>query len=174
MKSSLSLLLVPFLLLTLGCSTRISHHHGYDHGHRSHNHVSVGVRSNRSGAAVIGALVVGGIIGSIIADSEHEKQHAREDALNSSEDIVQQDAQGSNDVGDSQDLSDNIDEQSAPLSAEERAAVEQYNDQQAKQQSQTTWYQVGKDSKCYLMGIEQGITNVISTADAELCKPKAQ
>jgi hypothetical protein len=160
MKLSLSFIIAPLLILLMGCSTRISHHHGYDYGHGGHNHVSVGVRSGKSGAAVIGALVVGGIIGSIIADSEHEKQHAREQALSSDEhDVVESDS----------DISEA--HETATTQAQQQT-MDEYNQQQAKQQSKIQWYQLGKDGLCYLMGIEQGVTNVISTAESNSCESK--
>ena len=66
MNPKISLLIFPLLILASGCSTRVSSTHGYSH----HNHVSVGVHGRSSGAALVGALIVGGIIGSIINEND--------------------------------------------------------------------------------------------------------
>lgn len=153
-----SYLLVPALLLTSGCSTYVSN--GYDYGYGHHrSHVSVGVHGHSSGAAVLGALIVGGIVGSIITDAknkEEAKQHGTNDeglGKTSSQKDTQDELVNGYSVDNSQ-----------PMESQEYQAAVQSNE------SKIQWYQYGKDGNCYLMGIEKGVTDVISAVPANQCK----
>lgn len=172
MKAQLSLLLVPFLAVMTGCSTRVSSHHDYNYGHRSHhhNHVSVGVSSGRSGAAVVGALIVGGIIGSIINESEHRDAHQPESSDLLEDENINKQASGSQDElvngypidNGSQNESDNHDST--------QTSTNEYDSIRSEQASQVEWYQLGKDKRCYLMGVSNGVTDVISEVPVSQCK----
>ena len=150
MKLKISYLLVPLLILTTGCSTHISSIHDYDYGHRGH--VSVGVHGSKSGAAVVGALIVGGIIGSVINESKHQKEKRA---------LANNPSQGKNEAtSTSSELVDGY-------------AIDDgdYSDSEITEQgSQVQWYQAGKDGNCYLMGIDKGVTDVISAVPASRCQ----
>jgi len=156
MKAKISYLLAPLLVLSTGCSTRVSTHHGYGH----HGHVSVGVHGNKSGAAVVGALIVGGIIGSIITESKHEKE--KQALANNSNQRKSESTGGSSELVDGYDIEDN--------SISEDHEKDNYDAQLTKRESQVQWYQAGKDGNCYLMGIDKGVTDVISAVPASRCQ----
>lgn len=83
MKKVISLVLTPFLLLITACSTHYSASTGGYY--RGHNHVSVGVSGHHSSGNVLGALIVGGIIGHLITEaaegSEREDVIIQDDSL---------------------------------------------------------------------------------------------
>lgn len=71
MKKILSLIFTPCLLLITACSTHYSvSSGGY---YRGHNRVSVGVSGHNSGN-VLGALIVGGVIGHLLTESANEAE----------------------------------------------------------------------------------------------------
>jgi len=138
MKFSPGILLVPILLLITGCSSHGSSGYGYGYGHRGH--VSVGVNGHSTGAAVVGALIVGGVIGAIIADSKNQQAKQQVKQAN----ILQ-----------NQSGTQNETEYQAALS---------------NTQSDIQWYQYGKDGKCYLMGVDKGVTDVVSAVPKKKCE----
>jgi len=158
MKIKISFLLVPLLALSTGCSTHVSSVHDYDYGHRGH--VSVGVHGSKSDAAVVGALIVGGIIGSLINESKHERE--KQALANNSNQRKSEPASSSSELVDGYSIDyDSIDK------VEE---TDDYNTKLTKGESQVQWYQYGKDGNCYLMGIDKGVTDVISAVPANRCQ----
>lgn len=143
--------LFPLLIFASGCSTHVSTRHGYDYGHRGH--LDVGVHGNSKGAAVVGALIVGGIIGSIITEAENEKkladQNKQHNSLESNRILSNNNAL----------QSENFENQ--PISYEEKLATNS---------TVVEWFQVGKDGECYLMSVSNGVTDVVSHTDAKNCE----
>ncbi|WP_444997210.1 hypothetical protein [Aliikangiella sp. IMCC44359] len=88
MKFAYSLLVVPLVITLSACSThyRASSHHGYKH-HR-HGHVSVGVHGHHHGrgGSILGALVVGGVIGHLLTEAHKKDAHAEHVVVPSDED----------------------------------------------------------------------------------------
>lgn len=70
-----SLLLLPLLVFISACSTHYSVGHGHGYHHR--NHVSVSGHSHGRGAGVVGALIVGGLIGHAISEANKEDESIR-------------------------------------------------------------------------------------------------
>ncbi|MBV1910869.1 MAG: hypothetical protein KUG78_16335 [Kangiellaceae bacterium] len=174
MNPKISLLIFPLLILASGCSTRVSSTHGYSH----HNHVSVGVHGRSSGAAVVGALIVGGIIGSIINENEHHKdehdsteQHGSnavegsyEDYRSRSEDVTGNELTNGYSIESSIQTEPNLDETND--SSVVNADLESINNTQT---SSVQWYQLGKDNKCYLMAVSSGVTDILSAVPDGKC-----
>jgi len=152
---------VPLLLLTSGCSSYVSSQHGYS-GH--HGHVSVGTHSRGSGAAVVGALIVGGIIGSMINEAEHEKektelQHASLE--NSAATLGER----------NDELVNGYEIQESDINSEPNTDEDETVQQAVKNDSNTVeWFQVGKDGNCYLMSVNAGVTNVVSVVEQSNCQ----
>jgi len=146
MKIKASILLFPLLMSLIGCSTRVSTHHGYGH----HGHVSLGVHGSKSDGAVVGALIVGGIIGSILTDAKNKEEAAMNQKVQA-------------------DNSSQSSELVGGYSIQQDNQVD-YGNTAATREVNTQWYQVGKDGNCYLMGIDKGVTDVISAVSSKLCQ----
>ena len=146
MKNLMSLLLVPILIATTGCATSVSTSHGYGH----HNHVSVGSSGRGNGAAVVGALIVGGIIGSIVKENEHKEQ----------EEANEMAKQRANATAELQKNSHRVKTHDENI---------EYRETLSSKQSEMQWYQLGKDENCYLMSVSSGITNIISAVPIQKC-----
>ena len=159
MKILLSTLIVSLLILTTGCSSHVSSGYGYDYGH--HGHISVSGHGHNSGAAVVGALIVGGIIGTIIADSKNEQ--AKQQALQVSSSRDQSGTQEELVNGYSIDNSRHQAKSSDDDKTEYQTAL-------ANNQSDVRWYQYGKDGNCYLMGVDKGVTDVVSAVPNKKCE----
>ncbi|MCF6193445.1 MAG: hypothetical protein L3J46_03835, partial [Kangiellaceae bacterium] len=163
---------VPLLLLTSGCSSYVSTSHGYS-GH--HGHVSVGTHSRGSGAAVVGALIVGGIIGSMINEAEHEKENAelQHDSLDNSEGsrVERNDelVNGYEILLPEQDSEEEIVINNNEL-PQETIEFRQLNQSAQGGISAVEWFQVGKDGNCYLMSVNSGVTNVVSEVEPSNCQ----
>lgn len=75
MKFSYSLLVAPVIIMLSACSSHYSasSHHGYNN-HR-HGHVSVGINGHHRGRAgnLLGALVVGGVIGHLLTEASKKE-----------------------------------------------------------------------------------------------------
>lgn len=173
MKFSPSLLIVPLLISVSGCASHVSSGYGYDYGHHGHGHVSVGLHGNSSGAAIAGALIVGGIIGTIIADSKNER--ANQNVERQSEQPVDSLAKnGSQDElvnGYSIDNSQQAVKTSpGDKLAERNQRDTEYKTALASNQSNIQWYQYGKDGNCYLMGVDKGVTDVVSAVPKKKCE----
>ena len=165
-------LAVPLLLITSGCSSYVSTQHGYG-GH--HGYVSVGTHSRGSGAAVVGALIVGGIIGSMINEAEHEKENAelQHTSLENSE--VSQDERNDELVnGYEIQLPERESEVEIAGNNNElpQKTIEfrQLNQSAQGSPSAVEWFQVGKDGNCYLMSVNSGVTNVVSGVEPSNCQ----
>jgi len=165
-------IVAPLLLLISGCSSYVSTHHGYG-GHGGH--VSVGTHSRGSGAAVVGALIVGGIIGSMINEAEHEKEKSE------LQHATRQNSEGSqHDRND--ELVNGYEIQLPEQDSEAELVVNNHEQQeemvefrqlsQSEQDSPTAveWFQVGKDGNCYLMSVNSGVTNVVSGVEQSNCQ----
>ena len=158
MKISPSLLIIPLLILTTGCSSHVSSGYGYDYGH--HGNVSVGVHGHNSGAAVVGALIVGGIIGTIIADSKNEQAKSQSQQANNSQ----------NQSGTHDELVNGYSIESLEKEVEKsKNDSKEYQSAIASNQSKVQWYQYGKDGNCYLMGVDKGVTDVVSAVPSKKC-----
>ncbi len=150
MKLSPSVLIVPLLVLITGCSSHVSSGYGYGH----HGHVSISGHGHGSGAAVVGALIVGGIIGTIIADSKNQQANRQAEQANNSQ--VQTGTQDELVNGYAIDNSQNDSET-------------EYQTALAENQTNVQWYQYGKDGNCYLMGVDKGVTDVVSAVPKKKC-----
>lgn len=153
MKFQTHLLFIPLLVLTTGCATNLSSTHGYGH----QNYVSVDTHGN--GAAVVGALIVGGIIGSILNDNEREKQDA---AIKMAEQRAKATAELKNSAYKEQRLSQKVNDTQQDVIA--------YRETISLKQSEMQWYQLGKDGNCYLMSVNSGVTNIVSAVPTNKCK----
>ena len=173
MKNYLSFWFVPLLFLLVGCSTRVStHHRHHNHEYRHHNHVSVGVHGRASGAGVLGALIVGGIIGSII----HDQQHQHEEDIAQQDDLIEpQTTTEAGELANGYPLEENPSHQNTQATNGSQASTESSDKefQQVKQQQSKSieWHQVGKDGQCYLMGVSNGVTDVIAAVPESNCQP---
>ncbi len=149
MKFPHSILIIPFLIAISGCSSRVSSGYGHGYGHRGH--VSVGVHGHSSAAGVIGGLIVGGIIGTIIADSKNEQARQKVERINN--------PQANNSQAQKSSQNELVDGYSIDESqqADSRATNVQ-------------WYQFGKDGNCYLMGVDKGVTDIISAVPKSQCR----
>jgi hypothetical protein len=147
MKYLTSLLVVLFLMITTGCATSVSTSHGYGH----HNHISVGTHGRSNGAVVVGALIVGGIIGSIVKENEHKKQ---EQAKN----MAVQRAKATAEL--------------RSVSTRQKTQIEsiEYRETLSSRKSEMQWVQLGKDNNCYLMSVNNGVTNIVSAIPIQKCE----
>ena len=160
LKITPSLFIVPLLILATGCSTRVSNGYGYDYGH----HASVNVHGHGSAAGVVGALIVGGLIGAAIADSKQREENQSVEKnpsanTNSQDELVN---------GYSIDSSQNTDENEYQTALADRSSNNQSSNQ-SNGGSKVQWYQYGKDGNCYLMGVDKGVTDVISAVPNNQC-----
>ncbi len=189
MKFGISLLAVISLLFATGCRTHVDG--GYDYGH--HGSVSVGVHGDAKTGAVLGALVVGGLIGAMIVESEQKKiQKAKAAALEEQKQAEQasQPAISQQQVS-MQNLEQEIER--AKQASNDRANLQQgyigdsnpkeaalsNSDADANQEAIQAlnskpnvihWYQVGKDNNCYLMSVDNGVTDIVEAVDSSNCK----
>ena len=140
MNRLLSLLMAPLLVLTTACSTHYSasSHHGY-HGHR-HGGVSVGVSGHgHGGGELLGALIVGGIIGHALTEAAEEERTYRRTVIETNDD------------------SDEV-ANGYPVSKSKPLAVEQSKS-----------YQLGQDGNCYLMESVDGEAQIVSMVPGYSC-----
>lgn len=130
----------------------------------------MGVHGRSSGAGILGALIVGGIIGSIIHDQQHQNGDDTEPHIDGEE------LQGSSDADEltnGYSIVQPSDLGEGAASSEQTADETVLDDfQQTKQQQSKNieWHQVGKDGKCYLMGVNNGVTDVIAAVPDTKCK----
>lgn len=164
MKAFTSILFVPILVLASGCSTRVSSTHGHHYGH--HNQVSVGIHGRSSGAGILGALIVGGVINSIIHDAEH---HSEEDLSNNSE---RQSRSKEDEIVNGYEISE------VPMVKQEKdtfdSELEEFEQNQSQQAKAVEWYQVGKDGNCYKMKVDNGITDILAAVPNSQCEAKLE
>ncbi len=101
-------------------------------------------------------MIVGGIIGSVISESKHQKE---KQALANNSRRYENES-----IGKSSELVDGY-------VIEETYTQQIYDgdDEISGSEPQVQWYQTGKDCNCYLMGIDKGVTDVISAAFASRC-----
>ncbi len=137
---TISLSLAPILLLITACS---SHYSVSSHSHRHHrSHVSVGVHGH-GGGEVLGALIVGGIIGHALSEASENKSHdhnsVNDDELVNGYTVDKADNQNSNQV---------LPEKNA---------------------EQNRFYQLGQDGNCYLMEKEGDEVNIVSAVPQFSC-----
>ena len=137
MKLSLSLILAPLIIFLTACSTHYSA--SSHHGHHRHGHVSVGVHGHHGGGEVLGALIVGGIIGHMLteASQEEERRHTTviESEIDDSDEVVNGYSIGADDVP----------------------------------EESRKWYQRGKDGNCYLMETVDGEAEIVSMVPKYSC-----
>ncbi|MGX5202856.1 hypothetical protein [Aliikangiella sp. IMCC44632] len=142
MKRNYSLLLLPVLLLLTACSSHYrasSHHH-----HRHHSHLSVGVHGHSNAGKVLGALLIGGLIGHAISEAGHE--HDEPEPVKS---ITQKVTTTTTTTSE--------DELTNGYTLPSRSQSIKLSPEQKK------WYQQGDDGNCYLMQ-----TDTNSRADAQV------
>lgn len=163
MKFSPSALVVPFLILTTGCSSHLSSGYGHNYGH--HGHVSVGVHGHSSGAAVVGALIVGGVIGTIIADSKNEQ--AKQANISQNQPVTQDELVNGYSIENSQGETE---ASYVEKPAEQNQSETEYQTALSGNSSDVQWYQYGKDGNCYLMGVDKGVTDVVSAVPKKKCE----
>jgi len=145
MKIPVSIIVAPIILLTSACSTHyaVSNHHGH---HRSHNnHVSVGVHGNHHGGNVVGALVVGGIIGHLLTEDANSRSNetTRIQSVDDNEPLVN----------------------GYPISGKVIASGAKAE----KNSEQNRFYQFGEDGNCYLVEKDNGKINIISLVPKYSC-----
>jgi len=123
----------------MACSSHYSAHSGYGR----HGHVSVGVHGHgHGGGEVLGALIVGGIIGHVLTEAAQEEKQEKVYRTTSIE---------------AEDDSD--------------AVVNGYTIEQKKEirPEQRKWYQLGKDGNCYLMELVDGEAQIVSMVPQYSC-----
>ncbi len=186
MKNRFSFWLIPLVILLTGCSTRVStHHRHHDHHAGHHKHVSVGVHTRTSGAGILGALIVGGIINSIIHDRQHQDHQQHDDQESTSlesESLESKSLESKSLDSESGQQSDSdaealingyaIESQGESGSTEQSQdamADEEYSTAKQQQSKPVQWYQVGQDGKCYLMAVNNGVTDVVSAVPDSNC-----
>lgn len=141
MRIPTSILFVPVLVFISACSTHYSaSSHHYRH---SHSHVSVGVHGHyHGGGRVLGALIVGGIIGHMLTEAAHHEEESQQ------RQVV------------------------PPLSSDEDELVNGYPlEQKATPVSaeQQRFYQLGDDDRCYLMEEADGEPKIIAMVPRYSC-----
>ena len=60
--------------------------------------------------------------------------------------------------------------QSTTGQTDNSADVEAYQQQLANKSKAIQWYQLGKDNLCYLMSVDNGVTDIVKSVDASQCK----
>ena len=110
---------------------------------------------------MVGALIVGGIIGTIIADSRNEqaRQHSLQVSSSHDQSRTQDELVNGYSI-------DNSRQQAKSSDGEET----EYQTAIANNQSDVQWYQYGKDGNCYLMGVDKGVTDVVSAVPNKKCE----
>ncbi len=144
MKILNTALVAPLLLLITACSSHYSAHGGHHRGHHHRSHVSVGVHSgHHGGAAVLGALIVGGVIGHILTEEAHQNEV---------------DKQMNRQKTSSQDELVN----GYSISPKSQQKPE-------KNKEQDRFYQLGQDGNCYLMENKAESTQIVSLVPKYSC-----
>lgn len=140
MKIMPSIFAVIVLLFTTACSTHYSVH-GHSHPHHRGN-VTVGVHGHSHGraGAVLGALVVGGVIGHMISEASDDDEPQRRVV------VEKEYSDDTESVVNGYEIDSH---QTAPLDSR--------------------WYQRGKDGKCYLMESVDGTSQVVSLVPDYSC-----
>ncbi|TQV87716.1 hypothetical protein [Aliikangiella coralliicola] len=148
MKFPVTLLLAPALIFITACSTHYSasSHHGYHHGHRGH--VSVGVHGHGHSRAsdVVGALVVGGIIGHLLTEASHDDEPVQRVVTTTSHSTSDEELVNGYSVGD------------------EDGYLPEVNSEQDR------YYQVGQDGNCYLMEDKDGKDKIVTMVPKFSCR----
>ncbi|MET1254559.1 hypothetical protein [Aliikangiella maris] len=155
MKFAYSLIAVPIIIFLSACSSHysVSSHHGY-HGHRhGHGHVSVHSRHHVRGSDVLGALIVGGVIGHVLTEASHQReQHSsshNSPPHNSSSHYTRIESMPDDD--------DRYDDDNS------HSPTDELSDEYRR------WYQSGKDGKCYLMEKINGKSEIVSLVPLNMC-----
>ncbi len=160
--------MLPVLLIATGCSTHVSRDYGFGYGH--HTHISVGGHGHSSGAKVAGALLIGGIIGSIITNEQHKNEHQDGEMLESSAvgktDQFEDMSEESSELVGGYSLDTPQTQSNEPYAGEEGNLTEQTD---LPTKPQMNWYQYGKDGHCYLMSVTNGITDIVSAVPSSQC-----
>ena len=148
MSSKLSLLFLPLIIFLSACSGHYAadSHGYYQGGHYGGHHgsVSVGLHGHGKGAALVGALIVGGIIGHALTEaSQREADAQRSSQTNTATTQIVNGysldpAQGS----------------------ESQVEIREVS---------RGWYQLGQDGYCYLITEKDGQTEIISAVPAKKC-----
>ena len=146
MKIPATLLLAPALIFITACSSHYSAHHGGYHGHRGHVSVGVHGHGHGRGANVVGALVVGGIIGHLLTEASHDKHESRRAA-------VPETSSGTSD-----------DELVNGYSLEEDTYKPEVNEEQNR------YYQLGQDGNCYLMEDKGDESKIVTMVPKFSCR----
>jgi len=146
MKIHPSLIVVPALLFTTACST---HYSVSGHSHRHHrSHVSVGVHGHGHGHGgnVLGALIIGGIVGHALTAASQEAEEERKlEERNSS-----------------------LHQMENGYTIEENKTSEGVKPE--KNSEQNRFYQLGQDGKCYLMEKKGDAVEIISAVPKFSCQ----
>jgi hypothetical protein len=158
MKLYASLVIVPLLLVTTACSSHYSaSSHAHARGHNSHHdrhshsrhhssHVSIGVNSHHRGGKLLGALIVGGLIGHAITEASHD--HDEHHSAHNSKQL-----QGSNET----------DELVNGYKVKSEVKAE-------KQAEQNRYYELGDDGNCYLMQKKNSSSDIIAAVPSYSCQ----
>jgi hypothetical protein len=149
MKFTVSLLVAPILVFTTACS---SHYSVSNHGHGHHrNHVSVGVHGSSHGNAggVIGALIVGGVIGHLLTEeANHENATSK-----SNKSVINKQLTAEDELVNGYTLEQKI------------------SPKLEKNEEQNRFYKLGKDGKCYLMeNANNGEVDIVSMVPEYSCQ----
>jgi len=156
LKIAPSVFIVPLLILATGCSTHVSNGYGYDYGH----HASVNVHGHGSAAGVVGALIVGGLIGAAIADSKQNQENQQV------EQNVPSNASSQDELVNGYSIEST---RSVDKTEYQTALADRSSNNKPNNGSKVQWYQYGKDGNCYLMGVDKGVTDVISAVPNNKC-----
>ena len=143
MKLPVSLFVVPILIFTTACSSHYSvssHHHA-----RHHGHVSVGVHSHSrgDGAKVLGALIVGGLIGHALSEANKEEERVQRR-------VVTSDKQTDEMVN--------------------GYPIDSLQVQPEKNEEQNRYYQIGQDGNCYLMESKKRKEQIVAAVPKFSCE----
>ena len=145
----LSLIIAPLVIFLTACST---HYSASGHSHRHHSsHVSVGYHGH-GGGKVLGALVVGGIIGHILTEAAHE------DEVTHSPRTIDDDHYYEDD-----DVDEVVNGYSVEPGGQGASRMPEQNNDVEK------WYQRGQDGKCYLMKAEGDKDQIVSAVPDYAC-----
>lgn len=155
-------------IMVSGCATGISASTSYGSAN-----VGIGLNGHSSGAAIVGALIAGGIIGTILANEKSKS----EQKVHSSSQISELESQNATKIVkvsavDNQQASNTL--QTGYQSASEMPSTDgnipqpDYQGVLSSSNSTTEWYQLGKDGNCYLMSVTNGVSDIVSAvADAK-------
>ena len=144
MKHISSFLALPIAIILIGCST---HYAVSDHGHRHHrSHVSVGVHghSHGHGGEVLGALIVGGLIGHALSEANEQSEREKAQSRN---------------AGDDDELVNGY-----PISGKSNGVQPEKNSEQKR------FYQLGQDGNCYLMEQKQNTVEIVAAVPKFSCQ----